>query len=145
MLSIVLKTVIIFILVTLIIHLLIKKALSNQDNIIPPPVLNHEEISDSVTSVQSSESSIEDMNVIQSSTSIKPPQSLDDDLFNFVYKKKNETPKEVEKSEKKVEVNKVEVNKVEVNKVEFNNKIDCIEGICAFDDENTMLFGSYNK
>lgn len=82
MLSVIVKTVIIFLLVIIVVHLVIQKTLDVSP---PPPLPKNVEFVDVMDEVLQK---INDAPIVQSSTGIPPPplQPQIDDLFNYVYK-----------------------------------------------------------
>lgn len=135
MLSVIVKTVVIFLLVVIVTHLIIRKSLSTPYS--PPPPTDHvDHMQDGIE--EKKEPDI-DVPVVHSSTNIQPPTTKStniDDLFNYVYKdnaakERNEVAKPIPTPDKKVAENS-------------NPKPSTsIEGLCAFEDEGTSLYGMY--
>ncbi len=132
--SVIVKTVIIFLLVVIVTHLIIRKSLNNPSSAPPPPPDVVDYMQNEVEEKKEA-APILDIPVVHSSTNIQPPQikaSTTDDLFNYVYK---------DNKEKKESMSIVaEVKSTLGDVVDDKTKI---EGLCAFEDEGTSLYGIY--
>lgn len=138
MLSIIIKTVIIFLLVVIVLHLIIKKTINERDS--SPIVIPNEHIESPKTNNNSNETyenkdaeqdggklekEKEQESVVVHSTTNIVHASTEDDLFNFVYK-----DKQVEKSSEKQKNKKVDI---------IDNNCN-IQGICSYDDEYNSYY-----
>lgn len=146
MLSIILKTIIIFALVVIIIHLLLKKSLEDKIHIRlpqekPNDLANTPSIEENESTVQVQETEqyteLYTAPVVQSTTNIIPPPPpphqphpiKTDDLFEFVYKnKKDEKNKQGKETETKIETEKDKAQ---------------IKGICEYEDVHTEIYCEY--
>lgn len=138
MLSIIIKTVIIFLLVVLVIHLIIKKTINERES---SSIIHTNEVvcSTKETPIETfnedekEKEKIEDI-VIHSSTNIVNISGGEDDLFNFVYK-----DKPVEKTKPMdVKIKPSNKNKDIVNDNSSSNTN--IQGICSYDDEVSSYY-----
>lgn len=138
MLSVAIKTSIVFFLVVIIIHLMIRKAINERlPHPSPPCIQRNEPQEDSDLSSKGAYIATEKVNPIMSQGQV--PQTCDD-LFDFVYKKKGNQTKVVE-CETIHNHHSTPTQALHEGKKDANTKEE-VKGICTFEDEN---FGMYSN
>jgi hypothetical protein len=132
MLSVIVKTVIIFLLVIIVVHLVIQKTLDVSP---PPPLPKNAEFLDTMDEVF--QKTNDDAPIVHSSTGITPPlQPQLDDLFNYVYKDT------ADKSPASPPPPPVTASTASTNP-DTNTGNTNIKGLCEFEDGSQSLYCTY--